>query len=143
VIQILIQNIPHDPDFGSRKGLFNLGPMYESAARVSTPRAITWPKTPDTRTNTEPAGFSAQTIEFLDAHSKIAHGIYGGYNMNDPWLDYSLAWLDPVGAHMNFLPQGKGGYGPPIENPDHEGSFEVFDLIHIGLENPVPPVHQK
>jgi hypothetical protein len=120
-------------DYGSRKGFFNLGPAYESAARMSVERATNWndlllPPPYSTNASTN-YNFNANLVyhtgvTFVDASSVVSEGIYSlDYShatIGSTISDYTIGWLDPVGAHGDYMPH----------TPANNG---VFDFIYFGL----------
>jgi len=120
-------------DWGARKGIFDLGPLYESAARVSMGRAANWDTllTDATVSQNSPNNIAFKTdsvqsrgVTFVDASSKVSTGVYGAdyshATKRGVLADYSVGWIDPVGAHSDFWPHSAT-------------NSEIFDFVYFGL----------
>jgi hypothetical protein len=129
LLEIPAQSLtPKRWDIGSRKGLFDMGPLYESSARVSLEPAVRWNQL--VKTNAVPEhsateiafktdSIAARGVTFVDAAARLSRGIYT-LDYAQPRWDYSVGWLDPVGAHTD------GWEHSPTNS-------EVFDFIYFGV----------
>lgn len=97
-----------DRRWGNRnKGLFNLGPINESAGRIRT-SPLEDDRTEPPLTITYETLFSEQTppipngITFVDMSNVRGKGMYG-LNYNNPLWDFTVGWLDPIGTHRKHI----------------------------------------
>ena len=94
------------------KGFLNLGALNESVGRLYTPAMIG--DLPDgqsqiytlqdlrTARDTQACGLPrCKGILLLDATDIIDVGSFG-LSLNDPLVDYTLGWLDPLGSHLDY-----------------------------------------
>lgn len=102
-----------DPNWGERgKGIFNLGAVNESAARTTTPIFGRPTELPvyDLRRDILERDWPEQAcglphctaITLIDASEDIRHGVLWRENLRSPLVDFTLGWLDPVGAHGDY-----------------------------------------
>jgi hypothetical protein len=82
------------------KGFFTLGSLHEGMGRMSPPLALY----PDPEVYS-PAELDAletmpRGVFVVDASEVIDAGSFG--SLGNPLLDYTLGWLDPLGAHSDF-----------------------------------------
>ncbi len=125
----LSEALGREVNWGDRgKGIFSLGPVNESAARISTPiigRNQTLPVY-DLRREilgdpwaSQPCGLPAcRGITLIDASEDIRRGALWDEDLGSPAIDFTLGWLDPIGAHNDYLQ-------PPV--------YRLIDrLIHAG-----------
>lgn len=84
------------------KGFFTLGPLHEGLGRMATPTLFEEHNVPVYsleefyELNSFPDG-----IFVVDASDIITRGALG-LDLNNPWVDYSVGWLDPIGAHADY-----------------------------------------
>jgi hypothetical protein len=83
------------------KGFFTLGSIHEGMGRLSPPLALyPDPKVYDPRDldalESVPSG-----VFVVDASELINEGSFG-QDLSNPLVDYTLGWLDPLGAHSDF-----------------------------------------
>jgi hypothetical protein len=95
--------------FGERsKGFFELGGLNEAAGRLATPR---WALGGRQRVysmaemheaaRTQKCGLPVCSgVLLVDASDVVRQGAFG--DLGNPWLDYTLGWLDLSGAHADF-----------------------------------------
>jgi hypothetical protein len=97
-----------DVPFGQRsKGFFELGPVLEPVGRLLTP-AVTGPRlhepvaADDVLDPSTPCGLLVcNGLLVVDLSDEVTYGIYGENLGNRLW-DYTLGWLDPIGAHGDY-----------------------------------------
>jgi hypothetical protein len=97
--------------WGSRsKGFFNLGSLHESVGRTVTPRI--YPRSlPRVYTPAELEEIAARGgtcplptcrgVFVVDASTLIRRGTFT-QDLERPWVDFTLGWLDPIGAHIDY-----------------------------------------
>jgi hypothetical protein len=97
-----------DVPFGQRsKGFFELGPVLEPVGRLLSPTATGVPLHPpvgpdDVLDPNTPCGLVVcDGLLVVDLSDQITHGTYGE-NLANPLWDYTLGWLDPIGAHGDY-----------------------------------------
>lgn len=96
-----------DPPWGQRsKGIFTLGPLHEGLGRMPTPQLI------------QPIPLPVYSIEELSKMEKAPKGIFvadcsdivkrGAFkvDLNNPLADFTVSWIDPIGAHSDFTNKG-------------------------------------
>ncbi len=94
------------------KGFLNLGALNESVGRLYTPAMIGDLPGGQSRIydlgdlrdaqDTQACGLPrCEGILLLDATDIIEVGSFG-LNLNDPLVDYTLGWLDPLGSHLDY-----------------------------------------
>lgn len=114
----LSEMLDRDVNWGDRdKGFLNLGPIHESAARTTNPVIGDWSRPPvhdldavlDLPSGDEGSGSgdgcglpSCRGLVFVDVSDKLRHGIYAEANLRNAAVDFSLGWLDPIGAHNDY-----------------------------------------
>jgi hypothetical protein len=83
------------------KGLFTLGSIHEGMGRMSPPLALY----PDPRVYSPHELDALESIPtgvfVVDATERISTGTFG-VDLSKPLADYTLGWLDPLGAHSDF-----------------------------------------
>ncbi len=87
------------------KGIFTLGGLHESAGRLLAPSFGSSPlpvatsyRTFEAGADGAPCGLSRCIgIQFVDLSDEIGQGLFG--DLRNPWIRYSIGWLDPVGMH--------------------------------------------
>ena len=97
--------------WGSRsKGFFDLGSLHESIGRAVTPRI--YPRSlPQVYTPAELEEIAAQGgscplptcqgVFAVDASNLIRRGTFG-QDLEQPWVDFTIGWFDPIGAHADY-----------------------------------------
>jgi hypothetical protein len=93
------------------KGFFNLGVLNESVGRVVVPRPFASEAVPSVHSALElleiirsgaGCGLPRCSGPFvIDATALIRHGSFG-QDMENPLADFTLGWLDPLGAHGDY-----------------------------------------
>jgi hypothetical protein len=103
--------VGRDLAWGQRgKGVFNLGPLYESVGRLVTPAVIARARLPvyspdeleDFGRASDGCGLpNCRGIFVVDASELIRKGAFGE-NLENRFVNFTLGWLDPVGAHGDY-----------------------------------------
>jgi hypothetical protein len=90
------------------KGFLDLGLLNESPGRIliapyqpprEFPMLATRPGAPGPETVCRPA--PCRGLIFVEASALIEQGAFG-LGLQTPWVDYTLGWLDPIGAHADY-----------------------------------------
>jgi hypothetical protein len=97
--------------WGSRaKGFFNLGSLHESIGRTVTPRiyprnlprVYTPAELEQIATREGPCPLpTCQGVFAVDASTLIRLGTFRE-NLERPWVDFTIGWFDPIGAHIDY-----------------------------------------
>jgi hypothetical protein len=82
------------------KGLFTLGSIHEGMGRLSPPLALY--RDPEVYSPAELDALESvpRGVFVVDASELIDQGSFG--SLSNPLVDYTLGWLDPLGAHSDF-----------------------------------------
>lgn len=84
------------------KGFLTLGPLHEGLGRMATPTLFEEQNIPVySLKEIYELEAAPEGIFMVDASDIIKQGAFG-LNLNDPWIDYTLGWLDPIGAHADY-----------------------------------------
>ena len=84
------------------KGIFTLGPIHEGMGRMVPPRIFNRFTAPIYsleeigQMDSPPRG-----VFVVDASEIVTQGSLG-VDLSRPWADYTLGWIDPLGAHSDF-----------------------------------------
>jgi pimeloyl-ACP methyl ester carboxylesterase len=94
--------------FGQRsKGFLGFGPVLDPVGRllspVATGPALHPPVAPEEALDaSSPCGLVVCAgLLVIDASDEITYGVLGE-NLGNPFWDYTLGWLDPIGAHGDY-----------------------------------------
>ncbi|MBT5550242.1 MAG: alpha/beta hydrolase fold domain-containing protein [Nitrospina sp.] len=92
------------------KGLFNMGYISESAARLQFPGYLSEFGFPDhsigydikdfLEKKENEAWWLTKPIIYVDATEVIKEGQF--FSLSNKWYDPTISWLDPIGSHQNF-----------------------------------------
>ncbi len=104
----------HEVLWGERcKGLFTLSPLHESAGRMIAPRFFP-PRAPAVYSPGELGALAitpgpcrlptCRGVFAVDAASIVREGLFG--DLERPWRDFTLGWLDPLGSHADYKNEG-------------------------------------
>jgi hypothetical protein len=93
---------PENPWGRRGKGIFTLGPLHEGMGRMYTPELLRRESVP-VYSIRELQGMDAapKGVFVVDTSSIVKKGAFG-MDLSKPWFDFTLAWLDPIGAHSDF-----------------------------------------
>jgi hypothetical protein len=83
------------------KGFFTLGSIYEGMGRMSPPLALYKDPTVYTPEELDALERVPSGVFVVDATERISTGAFGA-DLANPLVDYTLGWLDPLGAHSDF-----------------------------------------
>jgi hypothetical protein len=90
------------------KGFLTIGPLQESVGRMLTPAPtgtqVAPPVAPDEifAADGEDCGLVVcKGVLVIDATSIVREGVYG-QDLGNPAWDFTLGWLDPIGAHGDY-----------------------------------------
>ncbi len=120
-----------DADWGrSRKGFLEMGGQRESvggdlaiAIGANRTRAVdlgTW--------LSDGSGIEQEGLTVVDASSIVSEGLLG--NLNQPLVDYTVGWIDPIGAHSDFLhPETLALIDCVIRRTAHRGPQATADSL--------------
>ncbi len=89
--------------WGNRhKGMFSFGSLNESAARLHSPPMFT---TKEAEIHSIEAFLKLEkfshNVIYVDVSDAMSEGIFG-VNYNNPAIDFTLGWFDPVGSHFHY-----------------------------------------
>jgi pimeloyl-ACP methyl ester carboxylesterase len=91
------------------KGVFSLGALHESVARIATPSLPRFSKRDIHNLDSFlVTSNSKDNIIFVDVSDSVSvgDGLFSLVNWEldyaSPWTDFTLAWLDPVGSHFHY-----------------------------------------
>lgn len=93
----------HDVIWGQRsKGIFTLGPIHEGVGRMVPPRLFKRRPIPIYSLK-ELAALSAPPngVFVVDATPIVRRGMFGA-DLSKPWINYTVGWIDPTGAHGDY-----------------------------------------
>jgi hypothetical protein len=112
---------------GYHKGLLDAGRWHEAASRISfdSPDILSPAGTVDSTNKPTGLAIKPHGLQFVyadDLISRLTHGI----DYRNPYWNYTLGQLDPIGSHMDFEPDLK-----QITHP------EIFDWIHFLMHDSV------
>jgi hypothetical protein len=115
VVEVLVAGLDHalgrEIPWGRRgKGIFSLGPLHESVGRLLTPAVIAQERPPvytseelfEFESGPEGCGLPVCSgILIVDASELIYHSAYGP-SLKTEFANFTLGWLDPIGAHGDY-----------------------------------------
>lgn len=93
----------HEVIWGQRsKGIFTLGPIHEGVGRMVAPRLLRKEEIP-VYSLKELAAMEGPPngVFVVDATHIVKHGMFGA-DLSNPWLNYTIGWIDPTGAHGDY-----------------------------------------
>lgn len=83
------------------KGFFTLGSIHEGMGRMSPPLALYEDPPVYTPEELDALERVPTGVFVVDASERISTGAFGA-DLANPLADYTLGWLDPLGAHSDF-----------------------------------------
>jgi hypothetical protein len=86
------------------KGLFTIGPLHDAAGRMVALRAF-GPENPDVYALDELPESPPVEVFAVDASEIVREGIYG-LDLGNSAVDFTIGWLDPIGAHSDYTNKG-------------------------------------
>jgi hypothetical protein len=96
-----------EPEFGNHhKGLFEMGPIYESASRVVSSPSL-GPKPPAVELYHSVTNWGLNGIRFVDVSRVVSKSSVLDFNFHEDTTDFTVGWVDPIGAHARY----QGAYG--------------------------------
>jgi hypothetical protein len=82
------------------KGLFTLGPVHDAVGRMVAPRML-GPDDPRVYGLAELSDVPPAEVFAVDASEIVKQGIYG-LDLGKSAVDFTIGWLDPIGAHSDY-----------------------------------------
>lgn len=93
----------HEVIWGQRsKGIFGLGPIHEGVGRMVSPRLLVRRRVPVySLKELEGLAGPPKGVFVVDATPIVRRGLFGA-DLGNPWVNYTIGWLDPIGAHGDY-----------------------------------------
>jgi hypothetical protein len=114
---------------GYHKGLFDVGRWHESAGRISfdSNNILRAASTVDSTGKPSGLTISPSGLQFVNCDDLVSRSALSQkIDYSDPYWDYTLGQVDPVGSHDDYLPDQAKRTHP-----------EIFDWIHFLMHDAV------